>query len=141
MSSSLVLERPSRTVPAPVAPAAPALQLTSGQWIWLGFQSVILAALTVWSALTDPYFSLLWQDVLGIKMLLQAGLLLAANFAMLVLGCAFLNRFLGRQNSLACCLLSACLYGACFIFFYLPILWVVRLAPAAIQITRALAGF
>lgn len=132
MAHSLVLQPPA-------SPFALGRWLTSGQILWFGFQSVVLAAILVWSWLIDaPRFSLLWQDSLGVTMIIQAGLLLLANFLMLTLGCIFLNRVIGLVHSVPYCILSACLYGACFIFLYLPILWVVRLGPAAIQITRTL---
>lgn len=86
--------------------------------------------------------SLLFRDPLGRKMLLQAMTLLACGLALHLLACAALNQLAPPGDEALRArrrVLSWLLESAYFLIFYLPVVFVLVVGPAALTIMDALA--
>ncbi|MBI3409039.1 MAG: hypothetical protein HY040_11885 [Planctomycetes bacterium] len=112
------------------------------QWCWLGLQVAGLG-LAAWvaQAVYQEDVSLLWRDPIGVKLVLSGGVMFLLNAILFLGGCAFVSRVIGSGKPLLRAGLGLVLAGSCFIFFYMPALFVVLNGPAAISIQRSLAGF
>jgi hypothetical protein len=89
------------------------------------------------------YLSMLWTHPLGIRMLVGAVVLTVFNFGLYLLLCAMLNRCFPpgnkdmerKRNLLSCLLMTIHL-----IVFFFPVVFVLLIGPAAVQISENLMG-
>jgi len=145
------------TPPAPRPPAAredasamvPAdLQLPSSIWWTRGQLAVValealavLGLLFVMYLLNHDYTILLWRSPMGLRMLIIAVLLLLVNFAVFLGLCLWFNYAMPAKDdtkrgrrTVAHWVLGLLL----LLFFYLPIVFVILIGPAAIAIQENL---
>ena len=125
--------------PPPPAPWFTWLQLT-----WLVLQLVGLGVLAAAHYARDPdVFALLWRDPMGVKMLVTAGGALLVGVGLYLGGCVLLNRWADRGGRRRLPLYRGWMVGLAvfaFVTFYMPVVNLMTIGPAAIQIQRNLQG-
>ena len=88
----------------------PAPTLTPLQWSCVGFQLVLLTLVAALSLLiNDDNFRLLWNDPLGVKMTVGAGVFMLVNLLAFVGGSMLLNRLTVADRSMRPKILSMAL--------------------------------
>ena len=125
---------------APSAPAPVRLWFSPTEWLVFVAQPLLLFGVAMYVFVFNATgFRLLLTESTGQKMLIQAGVLLVLNAALVLIGTKLIGRWLAHQPS-AWYALTIVLHLGCFVFLYLPALWVLTVGPAALEIMRALAN-
>ncbi|MDB5313072.1 MAG: hypothetical protein JWO38_7274 [Gemmataceae bacterium] len=112
------------------------------QLAWLGLQLVGLAVYAgVLDLQTPDEFGLLWRDPQGRKMAAGAAASLGVQTAVYLGGCLVLNWLAARMGPRRLATYRGLCVGLaafCFVAFYLPVTFVLKAGPAAVQLQRNL---
>lgn len=125
------------TAPPPEPKPSGALTPVQRRLLWVP-PAVVAALFCHLCARRPEYASLLWTDLLGIKMLAGAVALLVVVGALFFAGCRLLNRS-PRMSRTTAVVLQTVLAAVWLCGFCLPAGFVLRVGPVAVQIQQNVA--
>jgi hypothetical protein len=116
-----------------------ASRFTSLQTGWVAIQFVVYAAIVA-TAQINGYLDILFREPIGQKMLAGAAICLVLNFGILIGGFVLFNRLVAPSYPSASKFAGAALSLVCFVFLYMPAVFVILNGPAAVSIMLSLTN-